>query len=177
MRGSRDVLGRLVSSAVVFFTVACATPPKPPPPKPRVPPPSARSSIAAVLQHRGELDLTDEQVERLDQMDTTLDHQNQTLRDQLAKAAAPTKSDTSDSGNERAGMGMKGGGRKRGGGGATPSAADPRAAVQDQIDDNDTKAYLDAEAVLTEAQRPRAREIASAYREALYEQRHPSQTP
>jgi hypothetical protein len=44
-----------------------------------------------------------------------------------------------------------------------------------QLDDNDTRAYLDIEEqVLTEAQRPRAREIASAYREALYDRQHPS---
>jgi hypothetical protein len=39
------------------------------------------------------------------------------------------------------------------------------------LDENDTKAYLDAESVFTEAQKTRAREIASDYREQLYEQR------
>jgi hypothetical protein len=43
-----------------------------------------------------------------------------------------------------------------------------------QLDDNDTRAYLEAEQLLTEQQRPRAQEIASAYREALYDQQHPS---
>jgi len=44
-----------------------------------------------------------------------------------------------------------------------------------QLDDNDTRAYLEIEEqVLTEPQRPRAREIASAYREALYDRQHPS---
>jgi hypothetical protein len=46
-----------------------------------------------------------------------------------------------------------------------------------QLDDNDTRAYLEIEEqVLTEAQRPAAREIASAYREALYDRQHPSAT-
>ena len=53
----------------------------------------------------------------------------------------------------------------------THAAQDPLT----QLDDNDTRAYLEVEEqVLTEAQRPRAREIASAYREALYDRQHPS---
>ena len=44
-----------------------------------------------------------------------------------------------------------------------------------QLDDNDTRAYLEVEEqILTEAQRPPAQEIASAYREALYDRQHPS---
>jgi hypothetical protein len=40
-----------------------------------------------------------------------------------------------------------------------------------RLDDNDTKAYLDAEEILTEAQRSRARDIAEDYREQLYDRR------
>ncbi len=40
------------------------------------------------------------------------------------------------------------------------------------MDDNDTQAYLEAENVLTEAQRVQAREIASKYREQIWDQRH-----
>jgi hypothetical protein len=39
------------------------------------------------------------------------------------------------------------------------------------MDDNDTSAYLEAEKVLTEVQRPRAREIASSYRQERSERR------
>ena len=39
------------------------------------------------------------------------------------------------------------------------------------MDDNDTKAYIDAESFLTEEQRPRARAIAEEYREQLYDWR------
>jgi hypothetical protein len=39
------------------------------------------------------------------------------------------------------------------------------------MDDNDTNAYLEAEKVLTEAQRPRAREIASSYRQERSDRR------
>jgi hypothetical protein len=68
-----------------------------------------------------------------------------------------------------------GGGRHghRGGQRPQPTAHAPDPLTQ--IDDNDTRAYLDIEEnVLTEAQRPRAREIASAFREALYDRQHPS---
>jgi hypothetical protein len=47
-----------------------------------------------------------------------------------------------------------------------------------QLDDNDTRAYLEVEErVLTEQQRPRAQEIATAYREALYDRQHPTRVP
>jgi len=47
-----------------------------------------------------------------------------------------------------------------------------------RLDDNDTRAYLEVEEkVLTASQRPRAQEIASQYREALYDQQHPSSRP
>jgi hypothetical protein len=70
------------------------------------------------------------------------------------------------------GGGMRGG--RMGGrspGSAPSGGADRAATLEDRLDENDTKAYLDAEGVFTEAQRARAREIASDYREQLYEQR------
>jgi hypothetical protein len=77
------------------------------------------------------------------------------------------------------GGGMRGGGMHGGrmGAGIPPSAPngakkmDQQSVLEDRLDENDTKAYLDAEGVLTEAQKDRARDIASDYREQLYEQR------
>jgi hypothetical protein len=77
------------------------------------------------------------------------------------------------------GMGMGGGhgmggggGRHHGGGGESSADAQNRfAALRERIDDNDTKAYLDAEDILTDAQKPQAREVASHYREQLFERR------
>ena len=72
------------------------------------------------------------------------------------------------------GGGMHGGMRGRFGAprASQGKAADKQAALEDRLDENDTKAYLDAEEnVLTEKQKERAREIASDYREQLYEQR------
>jgi hypothetical protein len=76
------------------------------------------------------------------------------------------------------GGGMRGGGMRGGRmGGGIPAGStgvrktDRQAALEDRLDENDTKAYLDAESALTEAQKARARDIASDYREQLYEQR------
>ena len=43
--------------------------------------------------------------------------------------------------------------------------------MQDMMDDNDTRAYLEAEGYLDDAQRERARDIAEKYREDLYDRR------
>ena len=44
-------------------------------------------------------------------------------------------------------------------------------ALEARFDDADTRAFLKAEAAMTAAQRDRAREIASGYREQLFERR------
>jgi hypothetical protein len=54
---------------------------------------------------------------------------------------------------------------------ASVPKSNPEASAQDRMDENDTKAYLDAEEVLTEDQKAKAREIAESYREQLYDRR------
>ncbi|HET6983365.1 MAG TPA: hypothetical protein VFI53_14575 [Myxococcaceae bacterium] len=154
--------------------LACAStpPPRPPPPvtptaeqKPELP----RSSIAAILLHREDLDLTPTQVETLARRDDALAREDAALRARLGSTSsgatpAPTQSPSPSPGGR---SGRHGARRAP----APAHGADPLT----QLDDNDTRAYLGVEEqVLTEAQRPRAREIASAYREALYDQQHPS---
>jgi hypothetical protein len=53
----------------------------------------------------------------------------------------------------------------------TGKEGDRETTLEDRLDENDTKAYLDVEGVLAEGQKSRAREIASDYREQLYERR------
>ena len=62
-----------------------------------------------------------------------------------------------------------GGRRKHQGGGGHNVPRIP--AVDAQLDELDTQAYVSAEAVLTEPQREPARKFASAYREALFDWR------
>jgi hypothetical protein len=130
-----------------------------------------RSSIAAVLQHRGDLDLTDAQLQRLQARDDALEQQQAPLRDAAAKPlVAKAAQATPDSAPAPSG---RHGSRHRN---PTPDAKPVGQTPQEQLDDNDTRAYLEAEAeVLTEKQRDPAREVASKYREDLYDQRSRAQ--
>jgi hypothetical protein len=153
-----------------------------------------RSSIAAVVLHRAELGLTDEQVDGMEQRDQQREAENAAVnaavREEMEKkgqkrSSAPSSTGGSGSGGAPQGMhGGMGGGTHGGGmhgsrmGGRPPASgsgggkeADRAATLEDRLDENDTKAYLDAESVFTEPQKARAREIASDYREQLYEQR------
>jgi len=161
------------STLAFLFVLGCASapPPTPPAPPPIAAPPAEdfpRSSIAAILAHWQELELTSDQLDALGRRDDALAKEDAALR---ARLAAGTSSPTSFS-TPSAGMG---GGRHGHHGGQRPQAALHGPDPLTQLDDNDTRAYLEVEEkVLTEAQRPRAREIASAYREALYDRQHPS---
>lgn len=183
--------------ALVAALAACASTPKPaaqPPAPASSLPPLPRSSIAAVVQHRGELGLTDEQVRQMEVRDQQRETEDAAIRDELAKrraakagaqgsssGASPSAAGGGGSGGGMRGGGMGMGGGMRGGGmrgGRMPrgpagegSKGNPEATAQDRMDENDTKAYLDAEGVLTDAQKAKARDIAEDYREQLYDRR------
>jgi hypothetical protein len=184
--------------ALALLLGACASPPPPPQPIAPAPnneaalPPLPRSSIAAVVLHRAELGLTDEQVGQMEQRDQQREGENAAVRAEMEKKgqsgpAAPSSTSGAGSGGGAPqgmhgggmGGGMHGGGMHGGRmGGRSPASgssggkeADRAATLDDRLDENDTKAYLEAEGVLTEAQQARAREIASDYREQLYERR------
>jgi len=176
-------------------TVACASPAKPAASvaaSPATSPPLPRSSIAAVVSRRAELGLTDEQVGEMERIDQKREEENAVTREELEKerkqAASGRPAGPGSGGGPSASQGMRGrgmGGGMHGGGmhggrmgGGAPASGsgdakktNRQSALEDRLDENDTKAYLDAEDVLTEAQKPRARDIASDYREQLYEQR------
>ena len=156
------------SCLLPLLAVACASAPAPAPPTASTAAEDLpRSSIAAILVHREELGLTPAQVDALGRRDDALAKEDAALRPRLATG---TPSGTSSS-QPSAGAGGRRG--RRGGQQPRPASHGPDALTQ--LDDNDTRAYLEIEEqVLTEAQRPRAREIASAYREALYDRQHPS---
>jgi hypothetical protein len=156
-----------------------------------------RSSIAAVLAHRGELGLTDAEVRQLEERDEALQKQLAEIREQGtasahagagagrtgARSSLPS-SDTAQPLSPTAaalpqGMGAGGyrggrGGGGRSGGRSAPAAQDPGAwakALQSKLDDADTSAWLSAEEVLAESRREKAREVAEKHREALADQR------
>lgn len=144
-----------------------------------------RSSVAAVLAHRLELGIDDEQVRRLEAIDDQLQRQNAALTNRPApgSAAGPvTAPGGSPPGDARPGSGSagEGMGRHRGGRRGVPGRAGPGDERRDAVrtaDDNDTAAYLQAEQVLRPEQRDRAREIAERYREELYDQRAAKRPP
>jgi hypothetical protein len=156
--------------ALLAVGCAAAPPPRPAPAPPPVDLP--RSSIAAILLHRDELGLTPAQVEALERRDDQLARDDAPLRAQLAKPASSASSPAPAPPPGSGGHSGRGGHHAQAGGSSTTSRpADPLT----KLDDNDTRAYLEVEEkVLTAAQRPRAQEIASQYREALYDQQHPS---
>jgi hypothetical protein len=136
--------------------------------------------VAAVLGHRAELGLDEEQVARLQSIDDDL-QERQAARAARPPAKASTGSDGPPAGAppaprpgaaEDAGAG--GMGRHRGGHRGTPGGPDGgrgTAGPQRTWDDEDTAAYLRAEQILRPDQRDRAREIAEQYREELYDER------
>lgn len=181
-RASGQPLAAYAFLGTLLLVFACVAPPRQPraPLTLHPPPQMPRSSVAAVLAHGHELDLAPEQVQALRSIDEQLASQQRTIR-VPQREAAPAHPGEGKRGEPFAGgemPGQRGGGRgiggERGGhrgerqeGTTTKAPADPR-----QIwDDNDTAAYLAAEGVLRPDQRDRARAIAEAYREQLYEVR------
>ncbi|BDG02266.1 hypothetical protein [Anaeromyxobacter oryzae] len=178
-----------VLAAVAWATSALAA----------LPPPELlpRSSIAAVLGHRGELGLTEAEVARLEALDDALANERIELRKAAGPAgrggeAAPAREardgkqaeDGGGAGSEprmggrggpgmggRPGGGMGGRGAAPGGGHRAAERGASEDALRSRLDDADTRAYLRAEEVLAPGQRDRAREIASEYRAALYDAR------
>jgi hypothetical protein len=160
----------------------------------------------AVLAHRGELELNDDQVAALERADADLQLELAKLpaegvvvppaehRSGPPPVSGPPPGSPGaggPSGGRAPGMGMNmgpggvqltPGGGMGGGAGMAPSGAAPAApprrdparaqqAHEAKLDDADTRAFLKIESALTPAQRERAREIASGYREQLFDRR------
>jgi hypothetical protein len=136
---------------------------------PTVPKPEAHSSVDAVLRHSAEVVLLDEQRVKLQAIDDKLTEQRQQAREQL-KSSAPS----TDSPPPRTSGFGRGGGRRGNpsyGGGGGQRQVDNRRAAREKMDSLDSAAFLEAEAVLDEQQKPAARKIASDYREQLFNYR------
>jgi len=175
--GSGRILARApygIVLCVALLPLACATSPQKAAPPP-IQAPLPRSSIAAVLEHRRELELTDEQVRRLQDLDDQLERANAAIRKEANQKQTQSQP---VSRAPRGGMGGMGGrsrggmGRSTGEGRGQPSSPNVPKSAEERIDDNDTNAYLEAEKLLTESQRPLALEIASRFREESWDRQH-----
>jgi hypothetical protein len=135
-----------------------------------------------VLAQRGALDLTPEQVKQLEQIQARLERSRDEAKEALAR---PPDAQGSRPGSGSAGSGAppRGGAAPPQGGGLmsggktrpSPSIAaskeSPAQLLSQRLDELDTEAFLQAAELLPESKRERAIEIASRYRERLYEQR------
>ncbi|OJT17713.1 hypothetical protein BO221_44985 [Archangium sp. Cb G35] len=148
-----------------------------PPEAARRGPPVMKSSLAVVLEHRTELALSTEQVAWLEQREQQLQQENAPLKQKLEELRPPR------GGEGRRpppgeGMGPPMGGRM---GGTGSESAPDRVAMEERMTqarsamdgmrDNDTRAYNEAETVMTEAQKTQARALITQEREAM-RQRH-----
>ena len=134
-----------------------------------------RSSIAAILAQGGTIGLTPDQVKLLEHADSVL------APDQdAARAAAAAVSDDgsrkapdrpSGGGPASSGPGGMSGGKVRPVPKSKGPAPDPAALLEQQLDVLDTEAFLKAVEPFPEAQREKAIEIASRYREQVFELR------
>jgi hypothetical protein len=163
-------------SALLLTLTACAGAPRAVLHKPA--PPLPPSSVAALLAQRGELGLDNEQVARLSAIDrrrqeadreaeVDLEQQEQRAREPKGRLASPASAGRRGAGGGGSAA-ASGGGRGRG---VPPSDDDPVSFAQFRLDEDDAKAYAEAEAVLTETQRMAAREIIARYRDDVMSQR------
>ena len=150
-------------------------------PAPAVPLP--RSSIAAVLAHRGDLGLTETEVSELEKRDEALQKQVARIREEFPSSSheaggsggggggsSPTAAPPEGGGGGHHGGG--GGGRHHGGGSSGhPDPSARGAGLQSRLDDADTAAWLAAEPAIAESRREKARDVAEKYREALADRR------
>src|SRR5262249_16790113 len=128
---SEQQLMRTILLVTAFLSVGCASHPPPPAASPPAPlPPLPRSSIAAVLEHRDEVLLSDDQVRQLERIDQEREKANQALLGAMAKHAGQGSGQRASSAPASAppgggGMGMGMGGMRAGrmgGGGRRPRA-------------------------------------------------------
>ena len=139
-----------------------------------LPPLLHSSSVAAVLAQRGALQLTPEQVKQLEQVASRLEREQQVAREELSHPpdapAGPSAPPPGKSPGGGPGGGM-GGAKSRPAPNVRSSGPSQAQVLQQRLDELDTQAFLKSVAMLPEPQREKATEIASRYREQLFEQR------
>jgi len=161
---------RLALLCAGLLSTACATSSEAE--RPRGPPPKAlfQSPLALLLEHRGELALGGDQVARLESLERALEEKSAPLREKMreARAARPEPSGRGPRGLGGGGRGRLGaGGPPRHGGGprSADGASREQKALLRELEDHETAAYMEAEKLLDDTQRARARELFSRQRE------------
>ena len=147
------------------------------PPASTLPPLLPSSSVGAVLLKRSALELTPEQVKQLEQVQARLVRDQAAARDAAihppepsGPANAPPPPKATGAGGGGPGPGMSGG-KTRPPPNIRTGGANQSLALEQRLDELDTEAFLKAVELLPEAQREKAVDVASRYREQLFEQR------
>lgn len=162
---------RALLAAVTLLTVACASErtAQRPASRPADAQPLARSSIAALLEHRAELLLRDDQVAQLTAVDARLAQANDQLRASAEAQLDVPGASVSANRSQQAGRGSPCRCMSCGSGRPEEAIEDPRirARLQELIDDNDRKAFASVEPLLDDGQRAIARAIVARYFQRL----------
>jgi len=162
---------RALLAAVALLTAACASdrPGQHPASRPADAQPLARSSIAALLEHRGELALRDDQVAQLTAVDAKLAQANDQLRASAQAQLDVPGASVSANRDQQAGRGSPCRCMTCGSGRPEETIEDPRirARLQELIDDNDRKAFASVEPLLDDGQRAIGRAIVARYFDQL----------
>ncbi|RKH64393.1 hypothetical protein [Corallococcus aberystwythensis] len=155
----------------------------------RSPPPAIlfQSPLALLLEHHPELVLTTDQLIQLGQREEALDAANRPLREELRRVWYP---EAPPADRPPPGAGMPGRNGPVGLGGRPAYRASPRAptppseeglkrqqALLQAMEDNETAALRDAEGLLDETQKVKARELVAKQREERLRAREAMQAP
>lgn len=149
------------------------------PPAGTLPPLLPDSSVAAVLLKRSSLELTPDQVKQLEQVQARLVRDQAAAREEASRPpadasgspGAPPSPKATGAGGGGPGPGMSGGKTRPPPNIRTSSGSDTSRQLDQRLDELDTAAFLKAVELLPEAQREKAIDVASRYREQLFEQR------
>ncbi len=158
---------------LVFAAFGCASQKAPPPQLWKPQPPLPPSSIAAVLAHRADLDLTDEQVAQLTEIDRKRESADRgvevDLQDQVGdQTQARIRMGNPQMKNMQTRVGRLA--RENSPTHEPPAEGDYFDVAQQRLEENDDKAWKDAQPLLNDQQKALAQVIVEQYRQDVAKQ-------
>jgi hypothetical protein len=163
---------------LLFATLGCATQKAPPPTLWKPQPPLPASSIAVVIAHRADLDLTDEQIEKLTEIDHKRESADRAVEFDLQDQVGDQHSARLRMGNpQMKAMQTRIGkvARENSPTHEPPADTDYFDVAQQRLVENDQKAWTDAQPLLNDQQRGLAQTLVDQYRQDVAKQRDEAQ--
>jgi hypothetical protein len=158
---------------LVFATVGCATQKGPPPALWKPQSPLAPSSIAAVLAHRADLDLTDDQVAKLTELDRKRESADRMVEQDWQEQVGDQKTARIRMGNPQMKNMQTRVGRLARENSPThepPAEGDYYDVAQQRLEEDDDRAWKDAQPIFNDQQKPLAQAIVEQYRQDVAKQ-------